>query len=249
MVDSKHSKKYCLIATLGTEPQVITSTLDLLLRKGDHISDIVIIHTEDNDGPISSAVNQLIQAFSNKPYSDQFTLQLVPILDENGEILSDIETCNSSSNAFRTIYQQIRLAKLAGKYVHLSIAGGRKTMAVFGMVAAQLLFDEGDYLWHLYSSDEYLASKRLHPQPNDDVHLIPIPVIFWSNISPSFTNIIQNEDPFQTIENVRQLQLREKTDIARSYILESLTESERKVTALLVKEGLSDQEIGDRLSI
>jgi hypothetical protein len=55
--------------------------------------------------------------------------------------------------------------------VHLSIAGGRKTMAVFGMTAAQLLFDEHDRLWHLFSGGEFLVSKRLYPQPGDEVRL------------------------------------------------------------------------------
>jgi DNA-binding CsgD family transcriptional regulator len=110
-------------------------------------------------------------------------------------------------------------------------------------------FDENDHLWHLYSSGDFLASKRLHPQPGDEVHLISIPVILWSNISPSLTGIIQEQDPFQTIEKIQRLQLREKMDNAQSYIFGSLTESERKVTALLVKEGLCDQEIAERLNI
>ena len=41
--------------------------------------------------------------------------------------------------------------KRAGHLVYLSIASGRKPMTVYGMVAAQLLFDEDDRVWHLLS--------------------------------------------------------------------------------------------------
>jgi len=207
MRQQKGNCRFRLIATLGTEPQVITSTIDLLLQRGVLISSVVVIHTGDNGGPISSAIATLNQEFSQSPYKNQFELGFVSIRGENGEELRDVETYDSSRAAFLEIYKQVRLAKLAGDFVHLSIAGGRKTMAVFGMVTAQLLLDEDDRLWHLYSSGDFLASKRLHPQPHDDVHLIPIPFILWSQISPSLTNIIQEEDPLQAIENIRQLQI------------------------------------------
>jgi len=249
MRQQKGNCRFRLIATLGTEPQVITSTIDLLLQRGVLISSVVVIHTGDNGGPISSAIATLNLEYFQSPYKNQFELGFVSIRGENGEELRDVETYDSSRAAFLEIYKQVRIAKLDGDYVHLSIAGGRKTMSAFGMVTAQLLFDEEDHLWHLYSSGDFLASKRLHPQPHDDVRLIPIPFILWSQISPSLTNIIQEEDPLQAIENIRQLQLNKKIDNARSYILNSLTASERKVTALLVRDGLSDKEIADRLSI
>ena len=84
------------------------------------------------------------------------------------------------------------------------------------MATAQLLFYEGDHLWHLYPGGEFLESKRLHPQPGDQVHLIAIPVILWSQASPVFTDLKEIEDPFDAVERARQLKLGEKVEQARS---------------------------------
>lgn len=34
-----------LVATLGTQPQVVTIALDLLLRRGERVDEVVVIHT------------------------------------------------------------------------------------------------------------------------------------------------------------------------------------------------------------
>jgi len=43
----------------------------------------------------------------------------------------------------RTVYRVVLAEKRVGRIVRLSIAGGRKTMAAYGMIVAQLLFDDG----------------------------------------------------------------------------------------------------------
>ncbi len=135
-----------LIATLGSEPQVVTAALDLLLQRGEPITRTVVIHTFGPGTIISAAVERL-QGVFNKTYKETgVCLELEAILDERGFPFSDVETHAAAQAAFRTIYKQVHKAKLRGDRVHLSIAGGRKTMAVFGMSTAQLLFDENDHL-------------------------------------------------------------------------------------------------------
>ncbi|MCD6507287.1 hypothetical protein J7M22_11790 [Candidatus Poribacteria bacterium] len=77
------------IATLGTEPQVVTIALDLLLKEGISPEKAVVIHT----------------------------------------------------------------------------------------CGAQLLFNENDRLWHLISEGKLIAERRMHPEPDDEVRLIRVPVL------------------------------------------------------------------------
>ncbi len=235
-----------MIATLGTEPQVVTAALDLLVRQGEDIRQVIVLHTYAPNTPIAEAVERLDQAFAPR---DGRQYQKRMLANAHGDPLADVESPSAAREAFRTLYREVHQAKQAGLKVHLSIAGGRKSLSVFGMAAAQLLFDEQDRLWHLYSGGDFLASKRLHPLPGDDVHLISIPVILWSHISPVFTSLGQVDDPFEAARQVHDLQLNEKLEHCRSFILGSLSGAERRVVALLVQEGLSDQEIANRLVI
>lgn len=238
-----------LIATLGSEPQVVTAACDLLLQRGEDIGKAIVIHTSASGTPIEAAVETLRAAFDQPPYLGKIPLTMVPLSDEANRPLADVDSPASARNAFIEIYRQVRQAKLAGLRVHLSIAGGRKSMAVFGMAAAQLLFDESDCLWHLFSSGDFLASKRLHPRSGDEAYLVEIPVILWSQVSPVLTDMSQDDDPFAAIERIRQLHLNEKLEQARSFVLGALTPAEGRVVELLVREGMSDQEIAERLSL
>lgn len=122
-------------------------------------------------------------------------------------------------------------------------------MALFGMVTAQVLFDENDRLWYLVSGGDFLASKRLYPQPGDQVHLVSIPVIQWSQASPIHADLRHIEDPLEAIGRVKALKLNEKVANIRSFVLGSLTAAERRVVEVLVVEGASDQAIAERLTL
>lgn len=236
-----------LIATLGTEPQVVTASAYLLLRQGQKLEGVYVIHSVASGTPISAAVDRLAAGFATSPNLEHLPLKLVPIMDAQGRPLPDIDTPEAVQAAFRLIYQTVRLAKLGGQRVHFSIAGGRKTLAAFGMVTAQLLFDDHDCLWHLYSNGDFLASKRLFPEPGDEVHLEPLPVILWSDVAPVLLDLVHAEDPFEAIEQVQALRLAARLEGSRSFIRGALTPGEERVVALLVREGLSDQEIAERL--
>jgi len=45
-----------LIATLGTEPQVVTLALDALLSQGVDIARVVVVHTCADDDPMRSSL-------------------------------------------------------------------------------------------------------------------------------------------------------------------------------------------------
>lgn len=242
--DTRLTHSSTLIATLGTEPQVVTAAYDLLSAKGENIRSVQVVHTRAMEPALDRAV-AVLRDLSSK----SFPLFLVPLTDSHGFPLADVETPAASESVFRTLYKLVWEAKREGLRVHLSIAGGRKTLAVFGMTVAQLLFDDDDHLWHLFSAGEFLASKRLRPEPGDDVHLLDVPMIRWGQVSPVLWPLAGVSDPYEALERVRSLQLEEKREVARSFFLGVLTQGERRVVELLVREGLSDVALGRKLGI
>jgi CRISPR-associated protein (TIGR02584 family) len=91
------------------------------------------------------------EAFSARQYGASITLRVHHILVDC-QPAEDVETPAASAAAFRELYRLVRAHKQQERQVHLCIAGGRKNLAIFGMVTAQLLFDASDCLWHLYSA-------------------------------------------------------------------------------------------------
>ena len=144
MTSGLSTRPATLIATLGTEPQVVTSALDLLRRQGESISQVIILHSVAPGTLIAEAVETLRREFDYPAGDELPKLKLVPLADTDGQTLGDVKTPNETHAAFRVIYNQVRLAIQAGDLVHLCIAGWRKTIALFGMLSAQLLFDDAN---------------------------------------------------------------------------------------------------------
>lgn len=90
-------------------------------------------------------------------------------------------------------------------------------MAMYGMLVAQLLFDEDDRLWLLLSTEDFRLKRELHDHAGE-ASLLRVPVIPW----------------------------RKSLLKCRAFIAQELTAAEREVLKLLVSEGLSDEEIGSR---
>ena len=225
---------------------MVTAAADLLLARGERLVEVWVLHTLAQDGPVAAAPALLRQDFDGCPEGP--ALRLFPIVD-GCEPIPDLETPRASDAALRTLYRLVRQAKLEGLRVHLSIAGGRKNLAVYGMVAAQLLFDAFDCLWHLYSAGDFLSSKRLHPLPGDEVRLLLIPVLLRDYISPALTLLRAVEDPFEALERIRQMDLEKRVGRAAHFVERKLTPAEGRASALLAREGLSDQEIASRLGL
>ena len=235
-----------LIATLGSEAQVITLALDCLLDLGHNVDRVIVIHTAPEAGPVKEALTRVRAEFSGKYYSVPMKLETVQ-LQVNDSPLADVDTLDGARATFVALYRVVRAEKLAERGVHLSIAGGRETMSVFGMAVAQMLFDVDDRLWHLVSYGRLLEDKRMHAGPGESVDLIQIPVLLWSAISPMLTDLSRIDDPFEAAEYQRSLRFKETIAEAKTFIEDKLTKRQRPVVELLVREGLGNGEIAERL--
>jgi len=211
------------VATLGAEPQVVTLALDALLTQGMDIHRVIVIHTLDDREPIRSSLRRLHQEF----IVDQFYgLPLrfdSHLLAGSSGPLADVITPAEIEDAFQSLYTLLRQHKQAGRRIHLCLAGGRKTMALFAMAAAQILFDLNDGVWHLVSHPDLITSKQLHADSQEHVVLIPVPIAYWKHLQPDDQSRV------------------------RHFVDTILTPSEREVVQLLIREGLSNAVLAARL--
>lgn len=230
-----------LIATLGTEPQVVTLVLDLLRAKGYPITEVVVIHTTGSAvQPALAALAAEFAAPRSCPYRP------VPVTGDQGPV-ADIATEADTAALLRTLYHVVLAEKRAGRLVHLSIAGGRKPMAVYSMVVAQLLFDDDDRVWHLLSEGWRPGDERvMHLRPGVAALLVPVPVLRWSAVSPVLTELALREDPWEAIQAQRAMRQEEDRRRKREFLEEWLTRAEREVVRL-VCQGLDNAAVARQL--
>jgi CRISPR-associated protein Csx14 len=235
-----------LIVPLGSKAQLITLGLDCLREQGDLPEELLVIHTRASRAETTGALDRLnLDLPESYPGLVFRTLELA----ENGLPLGDVMAPGEVETAFRALYAEVRAIKLREGRVHLLISGGRRTLTVFGMAVAQMLFDDDDRLWHLASHPDLETSRALHAGPGQWARLIPIPLIPWGRLSPVFDVLRTVEDPFDAANHLADLRLREQWDQARIFLLTGLSGAERPVVELLVRDGLNQNEIAERLSL
>jgi len=230
-----------LIATLGSEPQVVTLALDLLRAKGYPVAEVIIVHTMGK--AVQSALKQLAGEFAAPGTCGYRTVAVV-----KGEWpVDDISTEEDTASLLRTLYRTILAEKRAGRLIHLSIAGGRKPMAMYGMVVAQLLFDEDDRVWHLLSENWRPGDERvMHVRSEERVWLVPVPVLRWSTVSPVLTELAVREDPWEAIQTQRIMKQEEDRRRKQGFIEHDLTRAERELVRLAC-QGLDNATIARQL--
>lgn len=238
------SAGHVFVATLSTEPQGVTRVLDWLLAQGVPIGEAAIVHTTGD--VIRPAVERLDAEFAGGAYPG-VRYRRVPITDKDDPV-ADILSEADAWALLRTLYRTIRAARRFGGVVHLSITSGRKTMAVYGMVAAQLLFGERDRVWHLVSSEPWGGGEtRLHARPGERLQVVSVPVVRWSDEAAARALLEGVEDPWEAIQRQQALTSRESARRRREFLERYLTPKERELAILLVREGLDNAGLARRL--
>lgn len=236
-----------LVATLGSKPQLITLAMDCLAAMGEPAEEVCVVHAAPERAETKNALAALSADFPvNYPRA---ALRFLCLRGGDGAPLEDVTSPEAVDAAFQALYSAVREIKLRDKRVHLLISGGRRTLTVFGMAVAQMLFDDADRLWHLASHPALESSGRLHAGEGEWVRLIPIPVIPWGRLSPVFDSLRDVNDPLQAAQRLNDLRLREQWDAARIFLLTKVSAAEREVLDLLARDGLSQAEIAARLSL
>jgi len=236
-----------LIATLGTEPQVVTLALQALVQRGDAPARVLVVHTAPSPlraPAIAEAVRTLDAAFAEDARLEKWrpAYERIVIVGRHGPVTDTLGEEDFAA-ALAVLYRTVRDAKAAGHRVHLNLSGGRKLISFCAITAAQLLFDDDDSLWYLQSPPELVQSKALFADKAEDINLIAIPLLRWSPAPPILTDLALADDPVTALtwQNER------RTVAKRRFLIETLTPAEREAAELLIVTGAADEELARRL--
>ena len=170
--------KQVLLATLGGQPQVVTFTLDLLLKDNFPISEVIVIHPKAAQPRLHHALACLNAEFAGDFYKTaKRTMHFrshVLYLDHTP--IDDITDDAHADGTLDTIHRLISDLKRKGYYIHLSVTGGRRLMSLLAVSVASLNFDRHDHIWHIYTPDNIKEQakngKLMHAPEESGVRLI-----------------------------------------------------------------------------
>ena len=245
------ARRQVLVATLGVQPQVVTLAVDLLAEdEGVFVDEVHVVHTAA-ERRVGEALERLQAEFGGgRVYCGRRCLCCLHLISTpDGVPVRDIRTEEDARSAFRTIYRVVLEQKRAGRTVHLSVAGGRNSMVVYGAATAQILFDAGDRLWHIVSTADFEHSRLMHRRRRLEAALAPIPVLRWGTISPVLTALVREQDPFRAVVAQEQLAAQQSDRQREEFLTEELTAAEWRVAADFVTHGGTDREIAARLAV
>ncbi len=161
------------IATLGKRPEAITVAFDCLNEQYRY-QGLAVLHTQPNLSGIAEAYSSL-RAVCERDYA---TLQkhFHEITYPDNTPLIDIADQRSAEAYYRGVLRILR----EGWLLHLMIAGGRKAMSIYAMLAASAVFEPPhDRVWTVLSPEALLAKPGQFHIPagmRDQVQLVDLPL-------------------------------------------------------------------------
>ncbi|MBW7886061.1 MAG: histidine kinase [Caldilineaceae bacterium] len=238
-----------LVATLGGQPQVITFALDALLRRGETIGEVYVLHLSLDNPRTRQALARLAQEFVDDQYGDRHCrLRRVPIA-VNGKALEDIRTEAGATATWQVIRDLLAGLKEQNRRLHLCLSGGRRLMAMLAMSAAALLCDHQDHVWHMYTPDALREQAEggaiMHVGPESGMQLIQTPIVPWGEYFPALRTLAQTSVQ-SAGEQLRWLTAAGEQQCRQVY--ERLSLREREVLRAFAR-GLRPQEVADELMI
>lgn len=170
-----------LVITLGGAPGVVTETIWWLLRKREvpwppdelHLV-TTTLGAKDWRQPTTEARRQLSALLRDCGRPDIVPSIHVPI-DQDGNEISDIRT-EAENVAFANDLTRLikRLSDTADNRIHVSMAGGRKTMSSYAQQAISLCGREGDELSHILVNPPELEYNRAFYWPGQELRKVNI---------------------------------------------------------------------------
>ena len=173
MGDTRYRRIF--LAVSGMSPQIITETLYTLIHEKRWVPDEVRLITTEQGR--RNAVLQLLEG--NRQFKQlltdyqvsqpvEFTERSITVIKAiDGQILSDLRTPEDNEAAANTICATIReMTSQKNTQLHVSLAGGRKTMGFYAGYALSLFGRPQDSLSHVLVSEHYESNQDFfYPTP------------------------------------------------------------------------------------
>src|SRR5258708_2177356 len=249
MPDYQHT----LLATLGGQPQVVTFTLDLLLRRDIPIREVIVIHPQASHPRLQHSLSCLNEEFIGDRYKlDGRSMPLRShMLKLEDTLLDDITDDISANGALDTIHQLIRDLKQQQRCIHLSVTGGRRLMALTAISAAQINFKHNiDHIWHIYTPETIKQTAKdgrvMHMTSEGGMKVNGVPFVAWRTY---FGDLPQQDNPSaQAVVRSQIAEIDAQEHRRRKQVKLALTKGQLKVLQAFA-EGMNPAQVANALSI
>jgi CRISPR-associated protein Csx14 len=244
---------HTLIASVGGQPQIVTLTLDLLLRQQIKINEVIVLHPAGQDERIQNTLRRLSTEFAHDRYRYdgqewKCHLHLQALNDERGP-LPDITNTSGAQAARDVLHRLISSLKQQQKHIHLSVSGGRRVISLMAISAAQLHFDHADRIWHIYTPSELLPhvheGKQMHLPADSGVALLEVPFVPWGAYFPQISQMPTSAQHTQNLQ-VAMMNAQERARCAQ--LIEEASKAQQKVLRQ-ISTGQKPREIAAHLSL
>lgn len=244
--------KHTLVATLGGQPQIVTFTLDLLLKRDIPISEVIVVHPAASPH-IQQSLARLNAEFVGNCYTFEGRTLTIhfrqQVLSHYDSVIDDIVDEATASGALDTIGELIRSLKRQQRIIHFSISGGRRLMTFLSFSAALLYFETPDELLHLYTPEHVKErvdkSGAMHVSPDGDGRrLIEVP---FARAAQPFLALMLNRTPSDTIKTQHEQQKAEEQQRCKQ-VMDVLTDRSKTILQAIA-QGLHPREVADTLHL
>lgn len=241
-----------LVVLMGGQPQVVTFLLDLLLDRGEHIDQVLVIYLAANPR-YQAAFRKLAGEFTADHYRGrECHLRGAPIHNpgQAGQALNDIRDNREVEFARQEIQRLLAGLKAQGRQLHVGLSGGRRAMGFLLASAAMQYLTPLDCLWHIYTPPELAKQAEdgaiMHAPPDQEVVLLKVPFVPWVSYFPGLEGLLQQSA--QQLGEARHYWL-DHTERARcAQVWDALSRRQRDVLAAFAA-GQTRQEVAANLSI
>jgi CRISPR-associated protein Csx14 len=245
--------RHTLVASVGGQPQIVTLTLDLLLRQAIPISEVIVLHPAPTQERLQHTLHCLRAEFAHNRYicdGQVIACHLhLEALSHDGEPLADITDTLGAHATRDAIHHLFRQLKQQQRHIHLSASGGRRVISLMAISAAQLHFDSFDHIWHIYTPPEVRAyvseGAIMHVPPEADVRLIEVPFVPWGALFPSLSQAAASAQATQRA----QMDILDAQEQARCReVAQQATKAQLNVLRQF-SAGLTPPQVAERLGI
>jgi len=240
---------HVLVATLGGQPQIVTLTLDLLLRKGFPISEVIVLHPR---AQASSRLQHALLRLQAEFTGGTYPLARHPIhfhsqiLELDGQPIADITDDEHADGTLDTIHRLLGDLKRQGYRVHLSVSGGRRLMGLLAISVAALNFDRHDAIWHLYTPETLLEvvdeGRLMHVPPDAGVKVIRGPFLSLG------AYLSHSDHSFRRVQAAQRAQWEARERARCAEVSGKATPAQQKVLRAFAR-GLRPQQVAGELCI
>ena len=145
-----------LVITVGTTPQIVTETVHgLLTHSNPFVPHEIYLVTTTRAAtvfePFTKLGNKLEELYEHLGYAKSYVApRVVPVIDKEGAKVADVRAEREAIAFGNTVTKLVAtLAEDPGNRIHVSLAGGRKTMGWYAGAALSLFGRDHDELSHV----------------------------------------------------------------------------------------------------